>query len=162
MDGTHFIATEFIEANSARSLQKKPRCLSPSREIGRQAAGALAAAHAAGIVHRDIKPANIMLRADGFVKVLDFGLAKLMASTSNLEATELGRVMGTISYMSPEQALGKPVDHRTDIFSLGVVLYEMATRHRLFDGPSEAATYDRIYTNRHRPCATSIRPCGGV
>src|SRR3989442_1389623 len=101
-------------------------------------------AHAAGIVHRDIKPENIMLRRDGYVKVLDFGLAKLTAKSSarptvdsdpsTLIKTEPGVVMGTAQYMSPEQARGLALDARTDIFSIGVVLYEMVARRRPFEG----------------------------
>ncbi|MCA1657730.1 MAG: serine/threonine-protein kinase, partial [Verrucomicrobiaceae bacterium] len=144
-NGTHFIASEFIEGETLSERLTKARLpLAEVLEIGCQIAGALTAAHAAGIVHRDIKPTNILVRADGYIKVLDFGIAKLSKITPQLDATEPGRVMGTINYMSPEQALGKPLDHRTDIFSLGVVLYEIATGRRLFDGESEASIYDRI------------------
>ena len=143
---THFIVTEFIEGKTLRErMQTEPIPTPDVVEIGIQVAGALAAAHAAGIIHRDIKPANIMVRDDGYVKVLDFGLAKLTAATSvHLDRTDPGHVMGTVGYMSPEQALGKSLDHRTDIFSLGVVLYEMATGTRPFDGDSDAAAYDAI------------------
>src|SRR5438552_4889079 len=114
-------------------------------EFSIQIAGALAAAHAAGIVHRDIKPDNVMLRRDGIVKVLDFGLAKLTerlpadsvdseALTSAPVKTEPGMVMGTAIYMSPEQARGLQVDARTDIFSLGVLIYEMVTSRLPFAG----------------------------
>ena len=141
---THFIVTEFIEGKTLRErMQSAPVPFSDVLEVGSQIASALAAAHAAGIVHRDIKPANIMVRDDGYVKVLDFGLAKL-ATSPHLDRTDPGQVMGTIGYMSPEQALGKPLDQRTDIFSLGVVLYEMATGARPFDGDSDAAVYDAI------------------
>ncbi len=153
-DGTHFIASEFIEGETLIEKTEESRlALAQVLDIGRQAAGALAAAHAAGIVHRDIKPANIMLRSDGYVKVLDFGLAKLASSpdSKQLDVTEPGRVMGTVNYMSPEQALGQPLDHRTDIFSLGVVLYEIATGRRLFAGGSEAATYHRILNEEPPP-----------
>nr|MDQ2659604.1 protein kinase [Verrucomicrobiota bacterium] len=144
-DGTRFLAAEYVEGETLGELIAGPRrSTAETLELGCQAASALAAAHDAGIVHRDIKPANIMLRRDGFIKVLDFGLAKLTGSAPLLDVTEPGRVLGTINYMSPEQAMGRPLDHRTDIFSLGVVLYELGTGQRLFAGQSEAAVYDSI------------------
>src|SRR5438105_8446286 len=141
----HFIATEFIEGETLREREQKPLQLSESLDIATQLASALAAAHAAGIVHRDIKPENVMLRHDGIVKVLDFGLAKLTdrispeaveseALTRANIKTEPGVVMGTVIYMSPEQARGLPVDARTDIFSLGVVIYEMLAARNPFQG----------------------------
>src|SRR5206468_1525980 len=132
----HFIATEFIEGMTLRaSLARGRMNLQGALEIAVQVASALAAAHEAGVVHRDIKPENIMLRPDGYVKVLDFGIAKLtqegsarehhgLVTTSGLQ-TRLGLVLGTGCYMSPEQARGQKVDARSDIWSLGVVLYEM-------------------------------------
>src|SRR5215468_870517 len=144
-NGAHFIVTEHIEGETLRDrMQKGAVPVNELLEIGTQAAGALSAAHSAGIIHRDIKPANIMMRADGYIKILDFGLAKLSSTTPRPDVTDPGRVMGTVNYMSPEQALGQPVDVRTDIFSLGVVLYEMATGHRPFEGDSDAAVYDGI------------------
>ena len=143
-DDIHFIATEFIGGETLRErMARAPVEINEALDIAIQVARALAAAHAAGVVHRDIKPENIMLRPDGYVKVLDFGLAKLM-ETSDLPAvsamakvdTEPGLVMGTTRYMSPEQARGLPVDARTDIWSLGVVLYEMVTGHAPFEGPT--------------------------
>src|SRR5258707_13470243 len=136
-DSGHFIATEFIDGETLREhMRKAPVKLSDVLDMAGQIASALSAAHTAGIVHRDIKPENIMLRRDGIVKVLDFGLAKLTERSSpdsvDMEAptrpvvnTEPGMVMGTAIYMSPEQARGMEVDARTDIFSLGVVIFEM-------------------------------------
>src|SRR5712691_7560241 len=136
----HFIAAEFIDGETLRQrMRSAVMKLGEVLDVAIQTASALAAAHQAGIVHRDIKPENIMLRRDGIVKVLDFGLAKLTehtpphyvdseAVTSAPIKTEPGTVMGTTLYMSPEQARGLEVDFRTDIFSLGVLIYEMVTR----------------------------------
>ncbi len=144
-DSQHFIATEYVEGQTLRQLlEDGPRPLEQIIDIAIQLADALSAAHTVGIVHRDIKPENVMLRSDGYVKVLDFGLAKLTEQSQPSPITEPGRVMGTISYMSPEQALGQPVDGRTDIFSLGVVLYELLTGAQPFKANSEAATYNAI------------------
>ncbi|HSE31171.1 MAG TPA: protein kinase [Pyrinomonadaceae bacterium] len=134
--GTRFIATEFIDGDTVRQrINSGTLNLSEILEIAIQTASALAAAHTAGIIHRDIKPENIMVRRDGYVKVLDFGLAKLAepagfirdaeAPTRAMVNTGAGMVMGTANYMSPEQAKGIDVDSRTDLWSLGVVLYEM-------------------------------------
>src|SRR5438093_5921830 len=147
----HYIASELIEGETLRERLTRGRMeLSKAVDIAIQVASALAAAHNAGIIHRDIKPENIMLRPDGYVKVLDFGIAKLAeqevpATTPTDEAlllveTNLGSILGTARYMSPEQAYGAPVDKGTDIWSLGVVLYEMVTGHAPFTGgtPGEA------------------------
>ncbi|HYT49829.1 MAG TPA: protein kinase, partial [Pyrinomonadaceae bacterium] len=145
-DSGHFIATEFIDGETLRERESKGSLrLAESLEIATQIASALAAAHAAGIVHRDVKPENVMIRRDGIVKVLDFGLAKLTdrASTEPIDneaptraniKTDPGVVMGTAVYMSPEQARGLTLDARTDIFSLGVVLYEMVAGRLPFEG----------------------------
>ena len=138
----HFIATEFIDGETLRErMDRAPLEINEALDIAIQVAGALAAAHQAGVVHRDIKPENIMLRPDGYVKVLDFGLAKLteshvlpVASAMAKINTEPGLVMGTTRYMSPEQARGLSVNARTDIWSLGVVLYEMVAGHAPFEG----------------------------
>ena len=145
IDAIHFIATEYIEGETLRQhLADNAMKLGEGIDVVIQVASALGAAHQAGIVHRDIKPENIMLRPDGYVKVLDFGLAKLSEGqqvSRNAESTALaavktgsGVVMGTAHYMSPEQARGQAVDARTDIFSLGVVIYEMVTGHVAFEG----------------------------
>ncbi|MFN7926683.1 MAG: serine/threonine-protein kinase [Blastocatellia bacterium] len=164
--GTHYIATEYIAGETLRDrLRAKKLSLNETLDIALQIADALAAAHQANIVHRDIKPENIMIRNDGIMKVLDFGLAKLTEGKSEGEkerkregakerlgqddptlplslrpsvapshSTEAGTVLGTASYMSPEQARGEKVDARTDIFSLGIVLYEMLAGRRPFEG----------------------------
>src|SRR5262245_19611723 len=140
---THFIATEFVDGKTLRQLiNEKPFTLNEILNVSMQVADALSGAHAAGIVHRDIKPENIMVRADGYVKILDFGLAKLteqQTTDSDLETPTLlqsnpGLVMGTVQYMSPEQARAKRVDARTDIWSAGIVLYELLTGHVPFTG----------------------------
>lgn len=144
-----FIATEYVEGKTLREhISGRPIALGQALDIAVQVASALAAAHQAGIIHRDIKPENIMVRGDGFAKVLDFGLAKLVerAATATGSAgptlakveTNPGMVMGTPHYMSPEQARGVKVDHRTDIFSLGVVLYEMVAGRAPFAGATSA------------------------
>ena len=142
-EGQRFIVTEFVDGETLRQrMARGPLPISEALHVAAQLASALVAAHAEGIVHRDIKPDNIMLRRDGIVKVLDLGLAKLIATkesspddkTRALLRTSPGIVMGTVSYMSPEQARGLPVDARTDLWSLGVVLYEMLTGHPPFNG----------------------------
>ena len=145
---THFIATEYIEGKTIRDLIAGDNLpIGQMLEIVSQILSGLSAAHAAGIVHRDIKPENVMWRKDGTVKILDFGIAKLVEdSASDLSTltsratsrTELGAVLGTIAYISPEQARGLPVDERTDIWSVGVVLYEMLAGRRPFSGATNA------------------------
>jgi len=143
---THYIASELIEGETLRQRLMRGRIeVGEAVDVAIQVANALVAAHETGIVHRDIKPENIMLRPDGYVKVLDFGIAKLAesafaeatadgAGSVTLAATNLGSVLGTVRYMSPEQARGAQVDKRTDIWSLGVVLYEEVTGHVPFAG----------------------------
>jgi serine/threonine protein kinase/Tfp pilus assembly protein PilF len=152
-DSSYYIASELIEGETLRQRLERGRMeLDEAIDVATQVATALAAAHEAGIVHRDIKPENIMLRRDGYVKVLDFGIAKLaqeeLAVTHSdeeqvpLAQTNLGAVLGTVRYMSPEQARGDPVGSSSDIWSLGVVLYEMLTGHAPFNGttPEELKT----------------------
>jgi serine/threonine protein kinase/DNA-binding winged helix-turn-helix (wHTH) protein/alpha-beta hydrolase superfamily lysophospholipase len=147
-DGVHFIATEFIEGKTLREIIKAgPIELSIALDIAQQVAGALAAAHVSGIIHRDVKPENIMVRPDGYVKILDFGVAKLIGPQALIGSeekattgihTDSGLIMGTLDYMSPEQARGLPVDSRSDLFSLGAVLYEMIAGRAPFTGPSKS------------------------
>jgi serine/threonine protein kinase len=152
-EGAHFIATEFIDGQTLKQIMANARMkLLDVLDVSIQAASALQAAHSAGIVHRDIKPDNIMVRPDGYVKVLDFGLAKLTekespSKTADSEIdtmlkahTKPGTVLGTVHYMSPEQARGQALDQRTDIFSLGVVLYEMAAGRKPFAAPTDIDT----------------------
>ncbi len=146
-DTTRFIVTEYIDGITLRQhLAARPMKLVEALDLAIQCASALSAAHEAGIIHRDVKPENVMLRRDGLVKVLDFGLAKLAdqsrsidseAPTRALVNTDPGVVMGTANYMSPEQARGKEVDARTDIWSLGVMLYEMTTGQFPFTGETQ-------------------------
>ncbi len=153
----HFIATEFVEGETLRSrlsamIHARMIDLADAIEIAIQCCNALQTAHNAGIVHRDIKPENIMLRPDGYVKILDFGLAKLTepsgpetggaleVATRSMFETQPGMVIGTVAYMSPEQARGLRVDGRSDIFSLGVTLYEMISGRRPFHGPTISDT----------------------
>jgi len=163
---THFIAAEFVEGQTLRALLAGGEMrLDAALDITLQAAGALQAAHEAGIVHRDIKPENIMVRPDGYVKLLDFGLAKLsersyttQVSDASFAAVETnpGIVMGTVSYMSPEQARGYEVDARTDIFSLGVVLYELIAGQRPFLGPTSHDVIAALLHHEPPPLAQFI------
>jgi eukaryotic-like serine/threonine-protein kinase len=159
---THYIASELIEGETLRErLTRGGMQLSEAVEIAIQAASALAAAHHAGIIHRDVKPENIMLRPDGYVKVLDFGIAKLaeqevpvtMAEEEavKLVETHLGSILGTVRYMSPEQARGASVDNRTDIWSLGAVLYEMVTGRAPFTGDTPAEVIAAILATEPPP-----------
>ena len=161
---TRFIATEFIDGDTLRQrIRDGSLLLSEILDIAIQAAGALVAAHEAGIIHRDIKPENIMVRRDGYIKLLDFGLAKLTgppdsvtdpeAQTKALVNTDAGTVIGTASYMSPEQAKGTNIDARTDIWSLGVVLYEMMTGRVAFIGETSTETISLILQKEPAPIA---------
>lgn len=156
----HFIATEFIEGRTLRQLGDKQFGINETLEIAIQVSGALSAAHQAGIVHRDIKPENLMIRPDGLVKVLDFGLAKQTNSNDQQAVagdTAPGMILGTLRYMSPEQARGLPVDSRSDIFSLGVVMYEMIVGSAPFNGQTASDIIAAILTTEPRLPA-SIRP----
>jgi eukaryotic-like serine/threonine-protein kinase len=165
-DSTHFIATEYIDGPTLRALLNRARMkLGTVLDVALQTAAALAAAHAAGIIHRDIKPENIMVRPDGLVKVLDFGLAKLIeAQTPSADSgartiaranTDPGTVMGTAAYMSPEQARGQTVDARSDIFSLGVVIYEMIAGRPPFEGETASHVIVSILEKEPAPLTLS-------
>ena len=165
-EDTTFIATEFVDGITLRDRIYQGLRLVEVLDIAIQIASALVAAHAAGIVHRDIKPENVMVRTDGIVKVLDFGLAKLTdkqdsltgpeATTIALVNTEPGAVLGTAAYMSPEQAVGREVDSRSDIWSLGVVLYEMLTLRVPFEGPSKSHTIVAIIDREPPPISQFV------
>ena len=142
-NGIHFLASEFVKGETLRDRANRLHLtIDETLDISIQIAAALKAAHETGVIHRDIKPENVMIREDGYVKVLDFGLAKLTekaplseeAETKMRVETQAGMVMGTASYMSPEQARGLAIDARTDIFSLGAVIFEMVARRQLFTG----------------------------
>ena len=162
-DGLHFIAAEFVEGETLRQKTAHGRLgLDASVDIGIQIASALVAAHACGIVHRDIKPENVIVRTDGIVKVLDFGIAKLTSSrveqairrhalTVALSTTEPGMVRGTAKYMSPEQARGTALDARSDIFSLGSVMYELVTGKAAFDGETTSDVIAEILKGEPKP-----------
>ena len=148
--GTDFIVMEYVDGEllSAR-IARGPIPLREVIEIGIQVADALDEAHSRGIVHRDIKSANLMFTERGLVEVLDFGLAKFIGGGSAGDVTQAqmtmaGIVVGTVSYMAPEQALGRPVDHRVDLFSLGVVLFELLTGRMPFDGTTPTEIIDHI------------------
>lgn len=161
-DGGRYIAMEYVAGTTLRQRLDTSRIsLHDALDIGVQIAAALSAAHAAGIVHRDIKPENVMLRTDGLVKVVDFGLAKLTAasdsdpkvSTQTSFRTDPGSVVGTVTYMSPEQATGQPVDARTDSWALGVVLYEMVAGRSPFEAPSNSEMIVAILDRDPAPLA---------
>ncbi len=169
---THYIASELIEGETLHQrLTRGPMETDEAVDVAIQVATALVAAHEAGIVHRDIKPENIMLRPDGYVKVLDFGIAKLAEQEVPvtmpeeeavlLVETNLGSILGTVRYMSPEQALGAPVDKRTDIWSLGVVLYEMVAGHAPFTGDTLHEVMNSILTAEPPPLTNYVAQIPG-
>ena len=155
-DGAPFLAMEFVTGRTLRDLIKDgPVSLRRLLDVAAQFTDGLASAHGAGIVHRDLKPENLMVSADGFLKILDFGIAKLSPALAGLEGgqslTGTGLVIGTPGYMSPEQASGRPVDFRSDQFSVGLILYEMATGRRAFERPSPVETLSAIIREEPEP-----------
>ena len=167
-ESTYFIAAEFVQGEMVRqAITRRRLTLSRAIDIATQVCSGLAAAHAAGVIHRDIKPENIMVREDGYVKLLDFGLAKLVqqeffienASVRDQTETASGIMVGTVAYMSPEQLRGLQVDARTDIWSLGVVLYEMLVGHAPFHGLSNADLIATILERDFPPLASYLKAC---
>src|SRR6266540_4653301 len=166
-EGVQFIAMEYIDGNTLRHRINKGMKLLEILEIASQVSSALVAAHGAGIIHRDIKPENIMIRRDGYIKLLDFGLAKLSepegkttdsdAPTKAMVNTGAGTLMGTANYMSPEQAKGIQIDARTDLWSLGAVLYEMVTGHIPFRGETSAESISLILQKEPAPLSRFAR-----
>jgi eukaryotic-like serine/threonine-protein kinase len=158
-DGLHYIATEFVDGVTLRQhIHARQMSIEEVLNIATQVASALQAAHAAGIAHRDIKPENIMIRSDGYIKVLDFGLAKLTENELSPAAAETnpGVVMGTPRYMSPEQARGLDVDLRTDIFSLGTVIYELVTGKLPFEGETTSDVIAALIKDEPESMRTSV------
>ena len=156
-DDTRALVLELVEGPTlADRISKGPIPLDEALPIAKQIAEALEAAHEAGVIHRDLKPANIKVREDGTVKVLDFGLAKALDTTPpgdpaesptlTAAATQMGTIMGTAAYMSPEQAKGKTVDRRSDVWAFGCVLYEMLTAQRAFTGDTVPETMAAVLT----------------
>ncbi len=165
MAGTYFIAAEYVEGQTLRQLiERGPLRAKETIGICSQVADALGAAHTAGLVHRDIKPENVIVRPDGYVKVLDFGLVKLTergllerrSNASDIDVTNPGTVLGTVAYMSPEQASGIEVDHRSDLFSLGVLMYELLAGVVPFKGDSTASILDAIVYHQPEPLASIV------
>src|SRR5262245_2422804 len=157
-DGMVFIAMAYYPGRTLKEIiAEGPLDAARARDIAAQIAGGLVVAHEHGIVHRDIKPANIIVTERGQVKILDFGLAKLVANTTHL--TETGTTVGTVAYMSPEQLRGQNVDARSDLWSLGVVLYEMLAGCLPFSGDHPAAI---SYSILHEPAAPITQRRAGV
>ena len=163
--GVAYIAMEFLSGGSVRDrLARGPLELDEALDLASQVAQGLAAAHARGVVHRDLKPGNIMITSDGSAKIVDFGLAKLEAGSGPVERhaqgeplTAAGAIFGTVGYMSPEQATGRPVDYRSDLFSFGAMLYELVTGQRPFDRGSTAETVAAILKEQPSP-ASALNP----
>ena len=156
LQGMRFLVLELVEGETlAERLRRGPLPLEDALRLARQIADALEAAHEKGIIHRDLKPANIKITPDDATKVLDFGIAKTIprtqtdeSVTASVEATEAGMILGTVAYMSPEQARGKAVDKRTDVWAFGVVLYELLTGERPFQGADSNETFINILTQK--------------
>jgi Tol biopolymer transport system component/predicted Ser/Thr protein kinase len=168
IEGRDVLVLEYVRGKTlAEAIPRGGLSLAPFLEIAIPLTDAVAAAHRQGVIHRDLKPRNVMLDHEGRVKVLDFGLARVergssangptaTTSAANLVSTEEGRILGTVAYMSPEQLEGRPVDHRTDIFSLGILLYELSTGRRPFQGESQASVISAILRDEP-PSVTELK-----
>ena len=156
-DGVHWIVMEFVEGRTLKDVIEEDGSLQPDRalQIAREVALALASAHENGLVHRDVKPGNIMITPSGETKVMDFGIARAVTSTGDPTLTKTGFVMGTAAYLSPEQAQGKPVDARSDIYSLGCVLYEMLAGRPPFEGNSPVAVASAHMSSEPEPISSA-------
>src|SRR5215468_9743558 len=164
-DGKSFIVMELVDGEPLSTrMAGQPMPIGQVLDFGIQIADALESAHGKGIIHRDLKPMNMMVTTRGQVKILDFGLAKIdrtdspsdetvspTAPPNRRDLTAAGTVFGTVQYMSPEQARGLPTDARTDLFSLGAILYQMATGDRAFEGDTQAVVFDAILNREPRP-----------
>src|SRR5688572_21520564 len=157
--GVDYLVMEYLDGEPlSRRIARRPVAVDELLEMAIHMADALDVAHASGILHRDLKPANLFVTSRGQVKILDFGVAKIDVDRMDAAATattftpgaqaspvtDAGKTLGTVAYMSPEQSRGEPVDARSDLFSFGTVLYEMATGHRAFEGPTTAVIFDKI------------------
>jgi serine/threonine protein kinase len=165
--GTLFIATELVEGRTLRDLLHGALSCDQALAFAKQILEALSSAHSVGVVHRDLKPENIMVRPDGYIKLLDFGLAKLLPSTpagldetADVDLTTPGQMMGTVRYMSPEQILGQPIDHRSDLFSFAIILYEMVCGRHPWQGTATVDILHAILHEEPQPLSqTTVKAC---
>ena len=159
--GTYFMVMEYVNGRTVADILRSDGSLLPQRaaDITSDVAAALGFAHRNGVVHRDVKPANILVSTTGAVKVADFGIARAMNAATEQDLTQAGAVMGTATYFSPEQAQGGNPDPRSDLYSLGIVMYEMVAGRRRSRATTRWPSPTSRCTTRHRRCARSHRTC---